>query len=401
MSLPESKPLPDDINDLPPARQRQIRRQPRSASPVERQILLASLMEMTVPKPSFFLFSLLGFITLISALYFDDPVILIVSAILYKFITPILGLSLVPATQKWNHGIKSLISLLILLFLTVSAGVLTGYLQKTINFDDIPINRFLTLSWLDLAIVSLVTFLGVLIFLREGKIPHLLGVILAYEILLPLAAGGFGFSLGAAQLWPASLLVGFTHLMLAILLAMLLFMIFGFGPKHIFGWLFTFVFLVLTVALLLIGFFRMGKDVSTTMPPIPRDIPSPTVSPSTTPKVKPSITITATALAQSKTPTLKPSFTPSPTLTNTITNTPEPTTYFALVDVLNGAVIRESPTFDAPVIGYLNDGASVEILGEIQPEGSSMWYRVRTAAGETGWLLASLTNTQTPTPPEN
>jgi hypothetical protein len=50
MSLPSSEPLPEDINDLPPARQRHIRRLPRSATPAERQILLDSLVELSAPS---------------------------------------------------------------------------------------------------------------------------------------------------------------------------------------------------------------------------------------------------------------------------------------------------------------------------------------------------------------
>ena len=53
MSLPSSQPLPDDINELTPARQRHLRRMPRSASPAERDILMESLLSLTATAIGF------------------------------------------------------------------------------------------------------------------------------------------------------------------------------------------------------------------------------------------------------------------------------------------------------------------------------------------------------------
>jgi len=64
-------------------------------------------------------------------------------------------------------------------------------------------------------------------------------------------------------------------------------------------------------------------------------------------------------------------------------------------------VIRESADFQAPVIGYANDGAQIEVLNQSLSENNYLWYQVETETGVTGWLLSSLVNTQTPTPTRN
>ena len=107
MNLPSSEPLPNDINELPPARQRHIRRQPRSASLAERQLLLESLLDLTAPTLTFILLSIIGAAALGAALYFDDPAILVLACVLFPFLTPILSFSLLPITQKFSHATKS------------------------------------------------------------------------------------------------------------------------------------------------------------------------------------------------------------------------------------------------------------------------------------------------------
>jgi len=401
MSLPSSEPLPEDINELPPARQRHIRRQPRTASLAERQILLDSLLQMTGPTLNFFLLSLLGAITMGIALYLDDPVILLAAVVIFPFLTPIFGIALLPTTQKWMHALKVLLSLLILLILTFASGVLFGWLQKTGSFNNLQVYRFSAPYWLDIAIIALSAILGVFIFLRQGRHPRLIGVILAYEILFPMAIAGFGFPLGIARVWPGGVLLSLTHLSIAVLMATITFLLLGFAPKRVWGWLMVFSALALTIALLIGSLFLSGFSWPLNMEPIPTPIPS--LIPNNTAPPKAVLTATETQPSVTSTVTLtqttSPSLTSSPTAS--ITPTPEPTTYWVVVDSLSGAVIRETPDFAAPVIGYVNHYDEIEIFGETySPGGETLWYKVRTTDGETGWLLGSLANTQTPTPTE-
>jgi hypothetical protein len=64
---------------------------------------------------------------------------------------------------------------------------------------------------------------------------------------------------------------------------------------------------------------------------------------------------------------------------------------------LIGAVVRETPDFEAVVITYANDGNLIEILDEIISEGGTRWFKIRTDTDEIGWLLSSLVVTPTPT----
>ena len=128
MSLPSSEPLPDDIHELPPARQRHLRRQPRAASLAEWEILLESLVKLTGPTLEFFLLTVLGALAAGAAIYFNEPVLLILAVVLFPFTSPIFNLALLPASQKIGPALKSLFSLATTLVLAFAAGALTGWL---------------------------------------------------------------------------------------------------------------------------------------------------------------------------------------------------------------------------------------------------------------------------------
>ena len=98
MSLPTNERIPNDINELSPTRQRHIRRQPRSGSEAERQILLESIAKLTEPTPAFFFRAFLGALAVGSALYFKSPALLIVAIVTLPFNNPLFGLAFFPIT---------------------------------------------------------------------------------------------------------------------------------------------------------------------------------------------------------------------------------------------------------------------------------------------------------------
>jgi len=402
MSLPSSEPLPDNINDLPPARQRHIRRLPRSATPAERQILLDSLVRLTAPTPAFFLFVLTGALLAGVAFYLNDPAVLIAAVITLPLLQPVFGLGLVPATLKSGLGFKSLISLLLPLMLTFASGSLAGWLRKFSSLDQLGVQRFASPYWLDLTFVFTCALLGALVLLRKGHLPRLIGMMLSYEILIPLATAGFGFILGNPQLWPGALLVSLLHLGVAVFSATVAFLLLGFAPKRASGWLSSLVPLVLILVLIL-GMWNFNLlDIPFTMQlsPTPEstDLPSETISPKVNVTATPTTVVETPTLTQA--PSKSPTLTTAPTQTATFTLTPtlEPTTYWGVVDSLSGAVIRELPDFDAVVIAYVYDGDQVEILRDVEGEGGTRWYQIMIETGETGWLLGSLVDTPTPAP---
>jgi len=395
MSLPSSEPLPDDINELPPARQRHLRRLPRTATPAERQILLDSLLQLTAPSLDFFLFALLGSLAAGMAFFFDEPILLILALVTLPFNSPIFDLALLPPTQRLGHGLKSLVSLLISAGLAFSAGALSGWLRASPSLSRLSIIHFSAPYWLNLVIVAGSVVLCCLVLLRQNQLPRLAGAFLSYEIMIPLVVAGFGLTTTHAQLWPGALLISLLHLGLALVLAILTFILLGFMPKLRMGWVLALVPLALTLAVLTATMFFLSQKNAGLPPPTS----SPTPGPSQTASPK-AVEATSTPTEQPYTATMTRTDTGTPTIapTPTQTPTPEPTTYWGVVEADEGAIIRESPDFGSQVVTYVNDGDLIEILGEITNENNTRWYQVHTATGESGWLLGSLVNTPTPTP---
>lgn len=399
MSLPSSEPLPENINELPPARQRHIRRRPRSASIAERQILVASMHQMTAPNIQFFVLSLVGSLLLGAALFFDEPVILLAAVVTLPFLSPIFALALLPATLKWINALKSILSLLILLLLTFVTGAVAGYLHKTLDFTALNIYRFSAPYWVDLAVVFVSTFFGALIFLRQGRLPRLVSVILAHQILVPLAVAGFAFPLGAAGLIPGALIVSLVHLLLTLLVATLTLHILGFVPRGVVGWLVTLGLAAIALSALIGSLVLSGSlpAISATPTPLPVAQPTPVATElaAATTEIP---TSTLPVPTETATQMVSPSATITAAATLTPTPTPEPTSIIAYVNSLNGGLLREAPSFDSLVVGYVNDTEEIKILRIYETEGARPWYFVETIRGETGWMDSTLAITQTPTP---
>jgi hypothetical protein len=184
--------------------------------------------------------------------------------------------------------------------------------------------------------------------------------------------------------------------------AIFTFILIGFAPRALTGWLFGLIPLVLTLALLTATLFYNDQlnlpwlmpDISVT-PTQSIQETEPVESPS--PKAaEPSATATVIPTATLQ-PTPSPTHTEALTSTVTVTATPEPTEVYGVVIAQNGAVVRDEPSFSSPIVTYVNDGDQVVLLNEYL-DGNTRWFQIRTELDETGWLLGSLINTPTPTP---
>ena len=400
MNLSSSESLPNDINELPPARERRIRRQPRTASRAERQLLLDSLVSLTAPTFNFLLLSLFGAVSIALSLYLNKPTLLVLSLAAFPFLRPIFGLALLPTHLHIKNGLKGLVSLSIIMALTFSAGLLAGWMKKSFVLDQLGVYHYRFPYWLDLIVLCVGSSLGVIYLLRRGSIPRLIGVLLSYEILVPLAVAGSAFPLGATQFWPNALFVSINHLGISILTAFGSFLILGFSPKRTIGWLlialpFTLSSVCTVLSLnILKPFIPPGQSRTPT--------PSAKITTPLTPRAIIHQSSTATKTMISQTATLEPSQTPSTTptimLTHTLTPSITPTSYWGVVEALTGVVIREAPAPDALVIDYANNGDEIEIIGEVTSQNNVRWYQVITGSGKRGWLLASLVKPQTPVP---
>ncbi|QRN82351.1 SH3 domain-containing protein [Chloroflexota bacterium] len=400
MSLPSSEPLPDDIHELPPARQRHLRRMPRAASPAEWEILLESLLNLTRPTLEFFLLALLGTVVSGAALYFNEPLLLIVALVLLPFTNPVFNLALYPASRKLGFALKSLISLIVPIILSLGAGMLVGWFAPETAFDQLALTTFNVPWWPNLAAVAGSAFFCSLILIRQDRLPRLAGAILSYEIFLPLTLAGFGLIVGAPAFWPGASLTALLHLAVALLAATLAFIVIGFAPKTLFGWSLSLFPVVLTLLFLTAATLLSGQIVlpweSKALTPTPTeaialveetDLPTATLAPTETPPI-------STATLQ---PTVTQTVTPEWTATPSATPTLEPTVVYGVIVAENGAIVREEPSTTALVVSYVNDGDLVTLIGQYL-SGNTLWYQVETEYGEVGWMLGSLIQTPTPTP---
>lgn len=395
MSYQTDELLPTDINELPPARQRHIRRQPRLASPAERQILLESLVKQTAPDPSFFLRAFFGALATAGALYSGKLALLIIALVALPFNAPLFGLALSAVTNKGKHASQSLVSLLILVGFLFSAGALAGWLQPEPFIDRLSIYHFSSLYWLILLILSTSTLLIVLFLIRQGQPPQGLATLFSFSHVFPFAIAGFGLTSKQFYLWEGAGLVSLTYLFIAFFLVMFAFLIFGFPPKDKFGWLIGFAVLMLALASASFSFHitqRNTQKYQILYQPTPNAVKT----------LSPTLTTDQTILVQTPTtkPTLSPTQTVSITPVHTKTNVPtaQPTPFWGTVKSETGALIRESPSFDGKVLSTVNNNDLVEVLGNITSQEGTLWYNVQTKTGVIGWLLGSLLIHASPTP---
>jgi hypothetical protein len=402
MSLPSSEQLPNDIHDLPPARQRHLRRMPRAASPAEWEILLDSLLELTRPNLAFFLLALLGAAASGAALYLNEPAGLVLALVLLPFLSPIFNLALLPASGKFSPALKALVSLLVPILLSTGAGLLVGWFAPETEFSKLALTDFTAPNWINLALVAGSAIFCVIILLREDRLPHLVGAILSYEIFLPLSLAGFSFITGAAAAWPSALLTAFSHLGLALTAATLTFIVIGFAPKTLSGWALSLIPVIFTLITLIAALLMAGQIVLPWLPELAA--PTPPAETLAATERAPEATGTLPAPTETvlvSTATLQPTATPSPTeavtATPSATPTATPTVMVGIIISESGAVVREEPSTSALVVSYVNDGDVVTLIGEYQ-SGNSLWYQVQTELGETGWMLSTIIHTPTPTP---
>lgn len=112
--------------------------------------------------------------------------------------------------------------------------------------------------------------------------------------------------------------------------------------------------------------------------------PFPTLTPTST------ITATITPLPPTETSTNTPTVTNTSTTTPTNTLTPTATAISMFIDSTNGAYIRESPDFEAKIVGYALDGSVIYVFSEKQEINGYVWVKVLTTEGNFGWILQSL-----------
>ena len=390
MSLPQTQPIPDDPEQLPPARRRRARRLLAPLDADQRAAFADQTMRRAGLSVDFFLFSILAGIVLALGVALNEPAVLVLGAALSPLMAPFVGTALATALGSGRHFLRSLAGLL------VGAGLVLalGWVGGSLALDSMPLNLTLAqhatqLSWISILVTAVAAVLTVAAVAGAGPdgygwLAPFTNVALAYMLYLPLAAAGFGLGSGAPFLWPDGLVVFAIYLSGGALLGALTLALVGFRPLTLFGYSLGGA-VTLVCVILLIGLGGAGAAIGGQVG-LPTPIPSPT----------PTATLTPTQTETPIPPTA--TFTPTPTLTATPTPTetptPTPTPVLAVVDAgdAGGAFYRDAP--DGQVIALLANGTVVQVIAGPVEAGGKSWLQVLTPDNQQAWILAVLLQPQ-------
>ena len=390
MTLPTSESIPDNFNDLSPAQKRRIRHSLRGASESELKSLLLELQRRSTPAYEFFLLSLLGAILAGMALVINSPLLLAAAAICVPILTPMMGVAISPALRSLPFLLQSLASLLISIIFHFGFGALAGVVATEMGrpiWQNIPVVNYT--HWIGWVVLLITALLAGFLFLRYEVNPRMAGVMISYLVFIPISSSGFLLAQSDNALWSELLLSGFTFLMAAIFVTTLIFLILGLFPKKTLGWL---IFLIAPTAIVLMLVFGGGTITAALNQPDPviTEAPCPVVTCEADTEAPVCILPDLSTSTQAKIATS------TPTLVKTATLTPIPTPAWGRVDSENGAVIREGPGFENPIVAYASDGDLLQILPETFLNGNTLWVKVIAEDQTEGWILASLLVTPQP-----
>ncbi len=356
----------------------------------EKARLFGDLAGRAIPTFDFFLFMLVAAVLMVLAYALRSPALQVAAALAAPLLSPLPGLSLGAAAGSLRHGLRNLAGLLIGWALVLAVTALGGWLTNLIS----PIPASPLASSVVAGVVEIVLSLAASAWLalRLARAPgeaRLPSAALAFLILVPTATAGWSLGSGAWRDATAALSVVLVYAVIAFVAGMIVYLALGIRPAlgaALGGWGPVIAGLA-GGGLILLAFLQLSRQGPSGFVFVPTR--TPTEVPSVTPSLTPSLTSTVTP---SLTPA--PSLTPEPSATASATPLP----VFAIVwhTEGQGALMRGAPAGD--VIGSLEEGTLIEILGDPVEAKGRMWVRVRDAQGREGWLAAELSATITPSP---
>jgi hypothetical protein len=390
MSLPQTQPIPDDPEQLPPARRRRARRLLAPLDADQRAAFADLTMRRAALSVDFFLFSILCGAVIALGLALNAPAVLVLGAALAPLLAPFVGISLATALGSGKHFLRSLAGLLVGGGLVLVAGWVVGSLALSYMPLNLTLAHHATqLSWISVLVAAIAALLTVAAVAGAGPegyglLAPFTNVALVYMLYVPLAAAGFGLGSGAPNLWPDGLVVFAIYLSGGALLGALTLALVGFRPLTLFGYSLGGV-VTLVCIILLIGLGGAGAAIGGQVG-LPTPVPSPTPTWTLTP------TPTNTPIPPTATSTPTPTLTATPTPTDTPTPTPTPVLAVVQAGDAGGAFYRDAP--DGEVIGLLANGSVVQVLSEPVDAGGKTWLQVITPDNQSAWILAELLTPQ-------
>jgi hypothetical protein len=390
--LPPSRYADDEPLELPPVGGRRRRRQRKLIqlpTSHERVVIIEGMALRTTPTFDLFLFSALSGALIGAGYILDSNAILIMGILIAPLLRPLLGVIMGAATGEMRFFTQTLIGLLASFLFVFITGFLAGIAARIflpLTFDQAFDHS--SLWWPDLFLLATGAVLLTLSFIRSEEKPVLPGLMVVYELFLPISAAGFGLGNGVEGLFPNALWVFLVHFGIVVTLGMLIYFYMGFRPAFTNGKIFS--------GMILIGSLALAIGLSGIWTLIPSGMITPASSEQTTPTIPPAVaTATITPIPSA---TRVP---PTATSTATFTATIEPTPIYARVrSVGGGGIIRKSPNGDA-ITSVQNDYLVELVPDEIIIKDGTEWVHVlvRTSTGVIdGWVLQSLLITATPAP---
>ena len=245
--------IPHDPSAPRPASRARRRQRGQLIVPKDEQAraaLLASLAKRSYPTYELFVYAVLCGAILGLGYVIDSQALLLFGILVAPLLLPWVGMLLATITGSTRFFFETIMALLISAGLVFVIGALAGFAARL--FMPRTFNEAFTharLWWPDLIVLAIGAVILTISFVRSEDKPFLPSVMLAYELFLPLSAGGFGLGVGIGNIWPHGLLVFLVHFAWAAVFGLITLVALRFLPTNLQGIIFS---VGVTVALVVI-----------------------------------------------------------------------------------------------------------------------------------------------------
>ena len=242
---PPSQPTPEPEPEFISARARRRRAQRRTYFPTDeagRAALYEHLARRTFPSYELFVFALISGLILGLGYLFNAQALLFFGVLVAPLLTPWIGISLAVIAGSGRLFIQTLTALFVSSLLIFSSGLLAGLASRALPDSARTFTEAFNHShlwWHELLALTIGAIILTISFVRSEERPYLPSALLAYELLLPLCAAGFGLGSGVDGIWLQGLQVFLVHFVWATFFGMLTLFFLRFYPTTLSGATFT------------------------------------------------------------------------------------------------------------------------------------------------------------------
>lgn len=408
-----SSPSPEPSQEFVSARARRRRAQRRAYFPADeegRNALFEHLARRAFPSYELFVFSLVAGVFLGVGYFFNAQALLIFGILVAPLLSPWIGMSLSIIAGSGRLFAQTIAALFLSSLLIFGSGLLAGFASHVLPNSARTFTEAFIHSRLwppDLFALTVGAVILTISFVRSEERPYLPSALLAYELLLPLCAAGFGLGSGVSGMWPEGALVFLVHFAWATFFGIVTLFFLRFYPISMSGATFTgfAIVAILAIATFLTGFNQWIRVQAGLATPEPASVTQTAISPSPLPSITSSpeaagSTALIGVLPQTTSPTSTPTrrATSRPTETSTVTAEPTPIIGLIRASEGGGALVREKP--GGKVLAILPNGSTVTIVpNDLQEVNRVIWVHVLALVNDVrvdGWMIQSVLVTATP-----